>query len=130
MAFPFGYGLSYTDFEYSNVDASANADGAVVNATVKNTGKMAGGETMQVYVKVCKDGAPNYQLKGIQKLFLAPGESKDVSIRLPKEALGVFDENGELKIGGKTVIYVGGQAPDARSEKLTGKKVSAFEFMI
>ncbi|MBP5732580.1 MAG: glycoside hydrolase family 3 C-terminal domain-containing protein, partial [Lachnospiraceae bacterium] len=128
--YPFGYGLSYTDFEYSNVDASANADGAVVNATVKNTGKMAGGETMQVYVKVCKDGAPNYQLKGIQKLFLAPGESKDVSIKLPKEALGVFDENGELKIGGKTVIYVGGQAPDARSEKLTGKKVSAFEFMI
>ncbi|MBO4749055.1 MAG: glycoside hydrolase family 3 C-terminal domain-containing protein [Lachnospiraceae bacterium] len=131
--YPFGYGLSYTDFEYSDISVSAeNAgkDGAVVKATVKNFGKVAGGETVQVYVKTFMEGAPNYQLKGIQKLFLAPGESKDICIKLSREALGAFDVNGELQVGGKVVVYVGGQAPDARSEKLTGKKVAAFELTI
>ena len=131
--YPFGYGLSYTDFEYSDVKASAEGaaeNGVEVSATVTNTGKMAGGETVQVYVKVWKESAPNFQLKGIKKLFLQPGESKSVTLHLPKEALGVFDEDGKLQIWGKTTIYVGGQAPDERSEKLTGKKVTAFELTI
>ena len=127
--YPFGYGLSYTDFEYSNVSVTAEnggADGATVKATVKNVGKMAGGETVQVYVKVCREGTPNAQLKGIKKLFLAPGESADVALKLSREALGAFDENGDLVVGGDVKIYVGGQAPDARSAKLTGKHVTEF----
>ncbi|MBR4731561.1 MAG: glycoside hydrolase family 3 C-terminal domain-containing protein [Lachnospiraceae bacterium] len=131
--YPFGYGLSYTDFEYSNVSVTAEnagADGATVTATVKNVGKMAGGETVQVYVKVCKDGTPNAQLKGIKKLHLQPGESADVKIKLSREALGAFDENGVLQVGGEVKVYVGGQAPDARSEKLTGKKDAEFVLTI
>ena len=131
--YPFGYGLSYTDFEYSNVSVTAEnagADGATVKATVKNVGKMAGGETVQVYVKVCKDGTPNAQLKGIKKLHLQPGESADVQIKLSREALGAFDENGVLQVGGEVKVYVGGQAPDARSAKLTGKKDAEFTLTI
>ena len=128
--YPFGYGLSYTDFEYSGVSVSAENGGAVVKATVKNVGRMAGGETVQVYVKVCKEGTPNPQLKGIQKLHLAPGESADVCLKLSREALGVFDENGELQVGGDVKIYVGGQAPDARSAKLTGKTTQEFDLTI
>ncbi len=131
--YPFGYGLSYTDFEYSNVSVTAEnagADGATVTATVKNVGKMAGGETVQVYVKVYKDGTPNAQLKGIKKLHLQPGESADVKIKLSREALGAFDENGVLQVGGEVKVYVGGQAPDARSEKLTGKKDAEFVLTI
>lgn len=125
--YPFGYGLSYTDFEYSDVKAStdqAAEDGVTISATVTNTGKMAGGETVQAYVKVCRKGTPNAQLKGIKKVFLQPGESKSVSIHLSREALGAYDEDGVLQIGGDVKIYFGGQAPDARSEKLTGKKVT------
>lgn len=131
--YPFGYGLSYTDFEYSNVSVTAEnagADGATVTATVKNVGKMAGGETVQVYVKVCREGTPNAQLKGIKKLHLQPGESADVKIKLSREALGAFDENGILQVGGEVKVYVGGQAPDARSEKLTGKKAAEFTLTI
>jgi beta-glucosidase len=128
--YPFGYGLSYTDFEYSNVSVTKDGDGAVVKATVKNAGKLAGGETVQVYVKVCKENTPNAQLKGIKKLHLQPGESANVEIKLSREALGAFDENGELQVGGTVKIYVGGQAPDQRSAALTGKKTAEFELNI
>ena len=131
--YPFGYGLSYTDFEYSNISVTAEnagADGAIVKATVKNVGKMAGGETVQVYVTTSVAGAPKYQLKGIKKLFLQPGESDDICIKLSREALGAFDENGVLQVGGEVKVYVGGQAPDQRSAKLTGKKDAEFTLTI
>ncbi len=126
--YPFGYGLSYTDFAYSDICLTRpdeDPGAALVSARVKNVGKCAGAETVQVYVKVCKEGAPNYQLKGISKVRLAPGEEREVSIRLPKEAFGLYDEEGVLRIGGGRVeVFVGGQAPDRRSEELTGKKVA------
>ena len=131
--YPFGYGLSYTDFDYSDVSVTlkdGGANGATAHAKVTNVGKMAGGETLQVYVTTSVEGAPNYQLKGIKKLFLKPGESADVKVELPREALGAFDVNGELQVGGDVKVYVGGQAPDSRSEKLTGKKVAEFDLTI
>lgn len=132
--YPFGYGLSYTKYEYTDVKASAEAvgeDGVTVAATVKNVGKVAGTETVQVYVKVAKEDAPNAQLKGIAKVSLSPGEAKTVEIQLPKEAFGLFDTEGKLQVEkGKVRIYVGGQAPDLRSEKLTGQKVTELTLVI
>lgn len=132
--YPFGYGLSYTTFAYSNVAVSSSQvgeDGVDVTATVTNTGKLAGGETVQVYVKVCRDNTPNAQLKGIRKLHLQAGESAQVSLHLPKEAFGLYDENGVLQIAeGDVKVYIGGQAPDSRSEKLTGNKVTEFTLSI
>ncbi len=132
--YPFGYGLSYTTFAYSNVSVSGSEvgeDGVDVTATVTNTGKLAGGETVQVYVKVCKANTPNAQLKGIRKLHLKEGESAQVSLHLPKEAFGLYDENGVLQIAeGDVKVYVGGQAPDGRSEKLTGSKVAEFTLSV
>lgn len=132
--YPFGYGLSYTTFAYSNVAVSGNQvgeDGVDVTATVTNTGKLAGGETVQVYVKVCRDNTPNAQLKGIRKLHLKAGESAQVSLHLPKEAFGLYDEDGVLQIAeGDVKVYIGGQAPDSRSEKLTGNKVTELTLSI
>lgn len=132
--YPFGYGLSYTEFDYSDAavsDTKVGEDGITVTATVTNKGKMAGGETVQVYVKVCREGTPNAQLKGIRKLHLAAGESAQVSVHLPREAFGLFDEEGILQITpGEVKVFIGGQAPDARSEKLTGKKVTEFTLHI
>lgn len=132
--YPFGYGLSYTTFAYSNVAVSSSQvgeDGVDVTATVTNTGKLAGGETVQVYVKVCRDNTPNAQLKGIRKLHLKAGESAQVSLHLPKEAFGLYDEDGVLQIAeGDVKVYIGGQAPDSRSEKLTGNKVTELTLSI
>ena len=132
--YPFGYGLSYTDYEYTNVKSSADVvgkDGVDITATVKNAGSMEGRETVQVYVKVCREGTPNAQLKGICKVALKPGEEKQIQIHLPAEAFGMFDEEGKLQIAqGEVLVYVGGQAPDARSEKLTGRSVTKLSLQI
>ena len=88
VLFPFGYGLSYTTFEYSNAKVSAtkfkDVDGLTVTVDVKNTGNVAGKETVQVYVHDQKSGLmrPSKELKGFAKVELQPGETKTVSIKL------------------------------------------------
>ncbi|SCX16229.1 beta-glucosidase [Lachnospiraceae bacterium YSD2013] len=127
--YPFGYGLSYTSYETSGLKLSSDTitdDGIDVEVMVKNTGKMAGRETVQAYVKINPDASlkhvPNFSLKGIKKLNLDPGEEKKAVIHLPKEAFALADENGEFVIHkGTATIYVGDSAPDARSAALTGK---------
>ena len=127
--YPFGYGLSYTSYETSGLKLSSDTitdDGIDVEVMVKNTGKMAGRETVQVYVKINPDASlkhvPNFSLKGIKKLNLDPSEEKKAVIHLPKEAFALADENGEFVIHkGTATIYVGDSAPDARSVALTGK---------
>jgi len=132
--YPFGFGLSYTTFAYSDVKVDKNtldAEGVTVTATVTNTGKMDGAETMQVYVKVNQENTPNAQLKGIKKIALAAGESKTVSVKLPVESFALFDEEGVLRLtAGDATVYVGGHAPDARSTALTGTKVDEFKIQI
>lgn len=126
--YPFGYGLSYTEFDYKDVSVSSDTigeDGIILKAVVTNTGSMEGTETVQAYVKADREGTPNAQLKGICKVTLKPGESREVSIKLPLCAFALYDEQAVNKVGaGKYLIYIGGTQPDTRSEKLTGKKVS------
>lgn len=132
--YPFGYGLSYTSFAYSDVKVNKNvldADGITVTATITNTGKMSGAETVQTYIKVQQENTPNAQLKGIKKVFLQAGESKTVTIKLPEEAFALFDEEGILRLTkGEATLYVGGHAPDARSNKLTGTKAEEIKISI
>ncbi len=132
--YPFGYGLSYTKYEITDVKASADKvgeDGIDVTATIKNTGHMAGAETVQVYVKVEKEDAPNAQLKGLKKVSLSSGEEKTVQLHLPKEAFGLYDEEGKFQISkGEVKVYVGNHAPDKRSEELTGQKVTELTLRI
>ena len=94
--YPFGYGLSYTEFYYTNAVFAKTPDvkeGVEINVTIKNTGVIDGTETVQAYVKAKKEGAPNAQLKGIKKVFLKAGEEKTVSIYLPAQSFMLFDEN-------------------------------------
>ena len=89
VRFPFGYGLSYTTFAYSDISASQNA----VTFTVTNTGAVDGAEVAQVYVS-CKDGKvfrPNKELKGFAKVFLKAGESKTVTVPLDDKAFRYFN---------------------------------------
>ncbi len=136
--YPFGYGLSYTDFTYS--DATANTTqvseaGVDIKVTVTNTGKVEGTETVQAYVKVLPDekieNVPNVQLKGIAKCHLLPGEKKEVMIHLPLEAFSLYDEKANHMVyAGNYHVYIGGQGPDERSRSLTGKEVIDMQFQV
>ncbi len=96
--FPFGHGLSYTTFEYGKPTADSKtmpADGKLtVKVTVKNTGAREGQEVVQLYISDKKSSLPRpvKELKGFQKIKLAPGESKEVSFTVNKEALSFFDD--------------------------------------
>lgn len=125
--YPFGYGLSYTDFELTNISVNTNevvqGKEVICTASIKNTGKISGAETLQVYIKVKKEGTPNWQLKGLNKVYLMPGEQKTINITLKNEAFGLYDNNGKLVLHeGEYEIFIGICQPDARSIKLTGKK--------
>ncbi|MCL2702026.1 MAG: glycoside hydrolase family 3 C-terminal domain-containing protein [Defluviitaleaceae bacterium] len=125
--YPFGYGLTYSDYELSDVKACSGnitESGVTISARMKNTGKYELLETLQVYMRY-ESGTghkPNHALKHFEKLRLAPGEARDVSIRLPYGAFALADENGNFQVnGGEYSVYVGCSAPDARSAGLTGK---------
>ena len=129
--YPFGYGLSYTSFTYSNQKVShttLSEDGITVSATLTNDGSREGTETVQIYVKADRAGTPNAQLKGIRKVNLKPGESKEVSVKLPLDAFGLYDEQAVKRVeAGKYLVSIGGSQPEHRSEELTGKKVGVIE---
>lgn len=96
VSYPFGYGLSYTTFSYSDMKADKAENGDIrVTVTVKNTGKVSGKEVVQVYVSAPgKDmDKPARELKGFAKTRqLQPGESQTVSVSVPYESLASFSE--------------------------------------
>ena len=120
--FPFGFGLSYTTFEYSNLDIKAEGKEFVVSFDIKNTGKVAAAEVAQVYVSddVCSLVRPEKELKGFDKVYLKAGETKRVSVRLDDEAFRFFDPiERQFKVeAGDFTIKVGSSSADIR---LTGK---------
>ncbi|NLJ95692.1 MAG: glycosyl hydrolase [Clostridiales bacterium] len=122
--FPFGHGLSYTSFEYSNLEieldeSSVEDDVNVrVRATIRNTGALAGAEVVQVYVasKEASIPRPIHELKGFDKLYLEPNEEKIVEICLHKDSFGFYDEDGcsFLVEPGEYEIQVGSSSRDIR----------------
>ncbi|NMB58479.1 MAG: glycosyl hydrolase, partial [Chloroflexi bacterium] len=112
VLFPFGYGLSYTTFEYSHPKVSASTfkdvEGVTVSVDVTNTGRLAGAEIVQVYVhdRECSLARTEKELKGFAKVFLEPGETKTVSIKLDFRAFSFYNveykqwitETGEFDI--------------------------------
>ena len=134
--YPFGYGLSYTKFEYSGIKAEKSIKaGEPVNcsATVRNIGKRASEETVQLYLKDAEASVevPKWQLRGIRKISLEPGEKKEVSFTLTPRQMALIDDDGKAVLEpGKFEIYIGGSQPDARSAVLTGTKVLKAEFEV
>ena len=97
VAFPFGYGLSYTTFAYSNLKLSmenpTEKDTVMVSADVTNTGKSAGKEVVQLYIRDLTGSAirPEKELKGFEKVFLEPGETKTVTMELNKRSFAWYN---------------------------------------
>lgn len=119
--YPFGFGLSYTQFEYSNLtlDQTTLTAGQPLTAsvTVTNTGAVEGEEVVQVYIKDIEASVPVplNSLADFQRVRLAPGESKTVQFTIGPEKMMLIDEEGKQKLEpGKFRITVGGCSPSAR----------------
>lgn len=122
VLFPFGFGLSYTEFEYSGIKLSAkkikDTDTLKVTFKVKNVGKVAGAEVAQLYVSAEDSPVfrPEKELKGFKKVFLEPGEEKTVEIELDKRSFAYYN----VKLHdwhahtGKYNILVGASSRDIR----------------
>ena len=121
VLFPFGHGLSYSSFAYSNLklhQAQSERASVTVSLTVKNTGDVAGKETVQVYVRDIQSTAfrPQKELKGFTKVDLKPGEETDVSIELDRRAFAFYDvdQRDWIVEAGKFEILVGASSQDIR----------------
>ena len=96
--FPFGYGLSYTTFQVSNLRADKKEmtadDQLTITADVKNVGSVAGAEVLQLYISDTKSSQPRpvKELKGFKKVYLKPGETQQVSFIIDRSALSFYDE--------------------------------------
>src|SRR5579872_338997 len=123
---PFGYGLSYTTFSYSDLslpNAPINAGGPLVaSVTVTNNGKAAGDEVVQLYLKFPDiSGAPIRALRGFQRIHLEPGASQKVEFHLQPRDLSMVTEAGEIIVAeGKYTLSVGGGQPGAGVSSASG----------
>lgn len=126
VLFPFGYGLSYTEFEYSDMKInkdriSPNNEEVVVTLTVKNSGEYDGEEIVQIYVSPCEKMVfrSDIELKGFSKVFLKSGESKSVSITLNSHSFSYYniDEKNFVCDDGKYIVMAGASVGDIRLDK-------------
>ena len=116
--FPFGFGLSYTTFEYSNLKLVPTETGLTAEFEIKNTGQVAGAEVVQLYVHPEKPSVlrPEKELKGFKKVFLKPGEKQAVSIPLTRTAFAFYSPEHKSWVAerGDYQIIVGGSSRDLR----------------
>ena len=122
VVFPVGYGLSYTTFAYSNLKLSmenpTEKDTVMVSADVTNTGKSAGKEVVQLYIRDLTGSAirPEKELKGFEKVFLEPGETKTVTMELNKRSFAWYNTklHDWFAASGDYEILVGASSRDIR----------------
>ena len=126
--YPFGFGLSYTSFEYSNVKLSAaDLEGEqklTASIELKNTGEFDGAEVVQLYVRdmVGSITRPVKELKGFQKVKLKAGESKTITFELTKEDLKFYNYDIDFVFEpGEFEIMIGGNSRDVKSGKINWK---------
>ena len=120
--YPFGHGLSYTTFTYSNLSLSSKAIGGngtvTVRVTVRNSGKAAGDEVPQLYVRDVQASVkrPKLELRGFERISLKPGEQRTVTFTLPAEKLAFWDETTHAFVTepGTFEVLVGSSSADIK----------------
>ena len=127
--YPFGYGLSYTTFEYGDIKLSKSElkgdEKLTASVTLTNTGKVTGEEVVQLYIQdpAASISRPVKELKNFKKVLLQPGEKKDINIEITTNDLKFY--NSDLKYDwepGDFVIYIGSNSRDVKSAKVTWAK--------
>lgn len=134
--YPFGYGLSYTDFEYTDLTLNKAAltagEALEVSVTLTNTGKYKSAEVAQLYLTLPQaEDAPLHSLKGFKRVTLEPGESRRMVFTLrPKDLAAVSEDGRRVITEGRYTLFVGGSQPDTRSLELTGQVPVSTQFTI
>ncbi len=135
--YPFGFGLSYSTFEYSGMKLSDSiiqqGDTIKAELNVTNTGKIAGDEVVQLYLKDIESSVriPLLALKGFKRIHLQPGETRQVKFIINPGMMTIVNEQGErLTEPGKYRIYIGGCQPVARSRELGAGNWADAEFNV
>ncbi len=119
--YPFGFGLSYTTFKYSNFNVAKTyktGDTVTVSVKVKNTGKMSGDEVIQLYVSNLNASVavPIRTLKAFKRIHLNQGEEKTVRLKMNPDAFSIIDEKNKRVIKpGNFEFTVGGGQPNAKT---------------
>lgn len=124
VVYPFGYGLSYTTFDYSNLNTDKKtydqADTIQATFTLTNTGDREGAEVAQLYVSdpVCSVMRPVKELKGFKKVFLKPGESQRITLDIPVSSLAFYSEAQSQFVvePGKFILQLGASASDIKQK--------------
>ena len=125
LLYPFGYGLSYTTFKYSNIKVPqtlTTGKSYTVTAQVQNIGNKAGEEVVQLYVKHLDNGIrkPIVALKGFKRIYLKVGEIRTVSFSISPESLSLVDKNNkQTERAGISQIFIGGAQPDHQGHTAT-----------
>ena len=114
VRYPFGHGLSYTEFTYSNLTITNRH----VSVSVKNTGSRSGAEVVQLYIAPPKGGLfrPVRELKGFERVELAPGEEKAVEFELTDRSFAIW-KDGWVVPGGSYIVQIGSSSRDIRMEQ-------------
>lgn len=125
--YPFGYGLSYTNYQYCDLSVKQKKDVAEfeIEITIENIGEVDGDEIIQVYIKDLESihAVKNYSLCAFKRVSLKAGEKKTVHLTVGTKAFEAVDEEGNRYIDGKLFkLYVGGSQPDQRSLELLGRR--------
>ena len=119
--FPFGHGLSYTSFAYADLCAAEAGDALEISVRLKNTGECEGTEIVQLYTQDAAASLvrPVKELKDYARVSLRPGEEQTVHFRLPKQALGFYDNEGHYRLeDGLFRIFVGGSSREVLEQAL------------
>jgi len=136
IQWPFGYGLSYTTFEYANLEMPSELttkdESFTITFDVKNTGEVAADEVAQIYLSPTAKSQQirPIQLQGFARISLKPGESKKVTAKLFTEQLGFYTNNGQRQwnvVPGKYLIKIGASSQDIKLQQevnLSGEAVS------
>ena len=120
--YAFGYGLSYTRFDYKNLKSEVTDDAVNLTFSIRNAGKLAGDEVAQVYVTFPETGikVPLKQLKGFERVHIEKGKTARVTISVPKKELRLWDDaKGEFYTPtGNYIFMVGAASDDIRLQKV------------
>lgn len=123
VLYPFGYGLSYTTFDYSGLKIDKAVIGPMhtlnISCHVKNTGKVAGDEVVQLYLRDDISSVTTYVkvLRGFERIYLRPGEEKELHFTLTPQELGLWDKNNKFTVEpGTFTVMVGSSSEDIRLE--------------